>query len=144
MMKEFWIDARRSEVIDGAYFDVVFTVPAERNPLIYANQKLLYGLLHDASAKTVLELSADKKYLGAKPAIIQVLHTWEQELNYHPHIHCIISGAGLTPAMKLVRCKSNFMIHVKVLGAKFRDKFMDALEKYHKAEKLSKLRNSFE
>ena len=83
VLKELWIDARRSEVIDGAYFHVIFTVPAELNPLIYANKKLLYGLLHDATAKTLLELSSDRKYLGAMPAIIQVLHTWGQELNYH-------------------------------------------------------------
>ena len=58
VMKELWIDARRSEVIDGSYFHVVFTVPSELNPLIIANQKLLYGLLHDASSATLLELSA--------------------------------------------------------------------------------------
>ena len=150
MLKELWIDARRSEVIDGAYFHVVFTVPAELNSLIYANQKLLYALLHETSSKTLLELSADKKYLGAMPAIIQVLHTWGQELNYHPHIHCIISGAGLTKDMKLVNCKSNFMIPVKVLGAKFRGKFMDALNRYYKSGKLTlpgnldKFRNSYE
>ena len=150
MLKELWIDARRSEVIDGAYFHVIFTVPAELNPIIYANQKLLYALLHEASAKTLLELSADKKYLGAMPAIIQVLHTWGQELNYHPHIHCIISGAGLTKDMKLVNCKSNFMIPVKVLGSKFRGKFMDALDKYYKSDRLSlpgsldRFRNSYE
>ncbi len=150
VLKELWIDARRSEVIDGAYFHVIFTVPAELNPLIYANKKLLYGLLHDATAKTLLELSSDRKYLGAMPAIIQVLHTWGQELNYHPHIHCIISGAGLTPAMQLANCRSKFLIPVKVLGAKFKGKFMDALEKYYAAGKLElpnslrKLRNSFE
>ena len=150
VLKELWIDARRSEVIDGPYFHVVFTVPAELNPVIYANRKLLYGLLHDASAKTLLELSADKKYLGAMPAVIQVLHTWGQELNYHPHIHCIISGAGLTPGMRLVSCRPEFMIPVRVLGARFKGKFMDALEKHHKAgaliipESCRKLRNSFE
>lgn len=150
VLKELWIDARRSEVIDGPYFHVVFTVPAELNPVIYANQKLLYGLLHDASAKTLLELSADKKYLGAMPAVIQVLHTWGQELNYHPHIHCIISGAGLTPDMRLTTSRPAFMIPVRVLGAKFKGKFMDALEKYHKAGALvipdscRKLLNSYE
>lgn len=150
VLKELWIDARRSEVIDGAYFHVIFTVPAELNPVIYANQKLLYSLLHDASAQTLLELSGDKKYLGAMPAIIQVLHTWGQTLNYHPHIHCIISGAGLTPDMKLVNCRSKFLIPVRVLGAKFKGKFMDVLDTYHKNGKLyfpadiSRLRNSFE
>ena len=102
VMKELWMDARRSEVIDGAYFHVVFTVPSELNPLIYSNQKLLYGLLHETSSKTLLELSADTKYLGATPAVIQVLHTWGQNLNYHPHIHSIVSGAGLDRQMKLV------------------------------------------
>lgn len=136
VLKEQWIDARRSEVIDGAYFHVVFTVPAELRPLFFQNQKILYALLHDASAKTLLQLSSDKKYLGAMPAIIQVLHTWGQELNYHPHIHCIISGAGLTPSMKLVSCRKNFFIPVKVLGALFRGKFMDALEDLYNGRQL--------
>ena len=61
------------------------------------------------------------------PAVIQVLHTWGQELNYHPHIHCIISGAGLTPDMRLTTSRPAFMIPVRVLGAKFKGKFMDAL-----------------
>ena len=130
--REVWIDARRSEVIDGAYFHVVFTVPSELNPIIFANQKLLYALLHEASSKTLLELSSDKKYLGATPAIIQVLHTWGQTLNYHPHIHCIISGAGLDSSMKLVGGGQEFLIPVRVLGAKFKGKFLDALDKYFK------------
>ena len=150
VLKELWIDARRSEVIDGAYFHVVFTVPAELNPLIYSNQKLLYSLLHDAAARTLMELSADRKYLGAMPALIQVLHTWGQELNYHPHIHCIISGAGLSPSMQLINSRAKFLIPVKVLGAKFRGKFLDSLDKYYKAgilvfpDSCLKLRNSYE
>ena len=136
VLKELWIDARRSEVIDGAYFHVIFTVPSELRTVIYSNQKLLYSLLHDASAKTLLELSRDKKYLGATPAIIQVLHTWGQDLHFHPHIHCIISSAGLTTAMKLVDRKSHFLIPVKVLGRKFRGKFLEALGQYYRSGKL--------
>lgn len=136
VLKELWIDARRSEVIDGAYFHVIFTVPAELRPVIYSNQKLLYSLLHDASAKTLLELSRDRKYLGATPAIIQVLHTWGQDLQFHPHIHCIISGAGLTASMKLADPRSRFLIPVKVLGAKFKGKFLDALGQYYCSGKL--------
>lgn len=130
--KELWIDARRSEVIDGAYFHVVFTVPSELNPIIFSNQKIMYSLLHEASSKTLLELSADKKYLGATPAIIQVLHTWGQTLNYHPHIHCIISGAGLDSSMRLVGGKQNFFIPVRVLGAMFKGKFLDVLDNFYK------------
>ena len=95
VLKEVWVDERRAEVIDAPYFHVVFTLPHELNPLIYCNQKLLYGLLHRCCAETLLELSADKQWLGATPGIIQVLHTWNQELDYHVHMHCIVSGGGL-------------------------------------------------
>lgn len=136
VLKEEWIDARRSEVIDGAYFHVVFTIPAELRPVIFANQSLLYSLMHDASSKTLLELLRDRKYLGATPALIQVLHTWGQDLHFHPHIHCIVSGAGLTPDMKLVGGNDEFLVPVKVLGAKFRGKFLDALDSYYRSGRM--------
>ena len=121
--KELWVDKRRSEVIDAPYFHVVFTLPHELNPLLYCNQKLLYDLLHRCSAETILELSADKKYLGATPGIIQVLHTWNQELEYHVHMHCIVSGGGITQDFKLRRSKGKFFIPVHVLRDKFKGKF---------------------
>ena len=86
--KELWVDRRRAEVIDSPYFHVVFTLPHELNSLIYCNQKLLYGFFHKCCAETLLELTADKKHLGATPGIIQVLHTWDQEINYHVHMDC--------------------------------------------------------
>jgi len=128
-LKEKWVDARKSEVIDAPYFHVVFTVPQELNSLIYCNQKLLYDLLHRASAQTLLELSADPKFLGATPGIIQVLHTWGQTLNYHPHIHCIISGGGLTRDRKLKKSSDSFFIPVHVLRDKFKGKFLALLKK---------------
>lgn len=108
VLTEVWIDQRKSEVIDSPYFHVVFTLPHELNPLIYCNQKLLYGLLHKCTAETLLELSADKEYLGATPGIIQVLHTWNQELLYHVHMHCIVSGGGLTVDRKIRKSKKHF------------------------------------
>lgn len=137
LLKELWIDARKAEVIDAPYFHVVFTIPAQLNPLVYANQALLYSLLHKCSAHTLLELAADKKYLGAVPGIIQVLHTWGQELNFHPHIHCIVSGGGLSKSMQLITCKNRFFIPAKVLASKFRGKFLASLNALHKAGKLS-------
>ena len=136
VLKEIWIDNRRSEVIDTPYFHVVFTIPAELNGLVFANQKLLYSLLHRCSAETLLELSENPKYLGATPGIIQVLHTWGQELNFHPHIHCIVSGGGLTKDLKLKKCNSHFFIPAKVLAAKFRGKFLAGLQDYYKNGKL--------
>ena len=104
--KEIWVDKRRAEVIDAPYFHVVFTLPHELNLLAYCNQKLLYGLLHRCCAETLLELSSDKKYLGATPGIIQVLHTWNKEIDYHVHMHCIVSGGGLTADHKIRKVRS--------------------------------------
>ncbi len=150
VLKELWVDARKSEVIDAPYFHVVFTLPAELNPLIYSNQALLYSMFHKCVSQTLLELSADSKYLGATPGIIGVLHTWGQELNFHPHMHCIITGAGLTKANQLQKCSSKFFIPVKVLGRKFRGKFLALLQELYDLNKLhfsgscKKLRNSYE
>ena len=131
--KEIWVDKRRAEVIDSPYFHVVFTLPHELNPLIYCNQTLLYGLFHKCCAQTLLELSTDQKYLGATPGIIQVLHTWNQELDYHVHMHCIVSGGGLTKDSKLRKSKGKFFIPVFVLRDKFKGKYMALLKRlYHK------------
>ena len=133
--KELWVDQRRTEVIGSPYFHVVFTLPHELNPLLFCNQKLLYGLLHKCCAQTLLELSADKKYLGAQPGIIQVLHTWNQELGYHVHMHCIISGAGLTPDRRIRSASAKFFIPVRVLRDKFKGKYLSLLDAcYQKGE----------
>ena len=147
--KELWVDKRRSEVIDSPYFHVVFTLPHELNSLIYCNQTLLYGLLHRCCAETLLELSADKKWLGATPGIIQVLHTWNQELDYHVHMHCIVSGGGLTKDGKIRKSSSNFFIRTEVLRDKFKGKYMNHLSSLYNSVTLKfssaceKLRNSY-
>lgn len=146
---EIWVDKRRAEVIDCPYFHVVFTLPHELNSLIYCNQELLYGLLHKCCAETLLELSSDKKYLGATPGIIQVLHTWNQTLDYHVHMHCIISGGGLTKEHKLRLSSGNFFLPVKVLRDKFKGKYMAGLTRLFDNGSLvfssscSYLKNSF-
>lgn len=129
--KEIWVDKRRAEVIDSPYFHVVFTLPHELNSLIYCNQCLLYDLLHKCCAQTLLELCADKKYLGATSGIIQVLHTWNQELDYHVHMHCIISGGGITKDSKLRCSKETFFIPVFVLRDKFKGKYLALLKKLY-------------
>ena len=148
--KEIWVDKRRAEVIDSPYFHVVFTLPHELNPLIYCNQKLLYSLFHRCCAETLLQLSADKKYLGAVPGIIQVLHTWNQEMDYHVHMHCIVSGGGLTPDRKLRKSSEHFFIPVFVLRDKFKGKFLACIDKLYKNGELAfsgscaSFRNSYE
>lgn len=137
VQKEIWVDKRRAEVIDAPYFHVVFTLPHELNSLLYCNQRFLYGLLHRCCAETLLELSADPKYLGATPGIIQVLHTWNQELGYHVHMHCIISGGGLTKAGRIRKSKGKFFIPVRVLRDKFQGKYLALLDGLHKDGKLA-------
>lgn len=150
VMKEVRVDKRKSEVIDVPYFHVVFTLPHELNPLIYCNQKLLYGLLHKCAAETILELSSDKEHLGAVPGIIQVLHTWNQEMLYHVHMHCIVSGGGLTPDYKIRKSKGNFFIPVYKLRDKFKGKYLALLDSLYKSGGLifsssyESLRNSYE
>ncbi|EOS76028.1 hypothetical protein C817_04197 [Dorea sp. 5-2] len=148
--QEIWVDKRRAEVIDAPYFHVIFTLPHELNSLIYCNQQLLYGLLHRCCARTLLELSSCKKYLGATPGIIQAIHTWNQEMLYHVHMHCIISGGGLTPDHRIRKSINHFFIPVKVLRNKFRGKYLAELDSLYKSGKLvfssscEKLRNSYE
>ena len=135
--KELWIDARQAEVMDAPYFHVVFTIPSELNALMYCNQKLLYDLFHKCAGQTLAEHAIDKKYLGATPEIIQVLHTWGQELNYHPHIHTIVSGGGLTKDMKLKKSPKNFFVPIHVLREKFKGKFLDNLKSLKASGELS-------
>lgn len=149
VQKEKWVDKRRAEVIDSPYFHVVFTLPHELNPLIYYNQTLLYNLLHRCSSETLLELAADKKWLGATPGIIQVLHTWNQELEYHVHMHCIVSGGGLTKDGKIRKSSKHFFIPTEVLRDKFKGKYMAHLSTLYENGSLNfsssceNLRNSY-
>lgn len=149
--KVIWIDARQSEVVDSPYYHAVFTVPDELNSLIYENQREIYALMHKCAAETILELALDKKFIGGVPGIIQVLHTWGSELNHHPHIHSVISGACLSPDKTRILLRGEkFFLPVHVVSKKFRGKFLSHLKKYRMAEKLNfsgdceKLRNSYE
>ena len=137
-LEQKWILERDSELIAGAaYYHVVFTLPHELNPLILENQKLLYGLLFSAASDTLITLCADRQYMGALPAIVSVLHTWGQQLNFHPHLHVMLSGGGLSPDGKLVRTRhKGFIIPVKVIGKVFRGKFMEKLKACHDSGQL--------
>ena len=126
--KELWMDARREDVLDAPYFHLVFTVPDLLNPIIYSNQKLLYDALYHAASATITELSADSSHLGAKVGFICVLHTWGSEMNYHPHLHTILLGGGLTSDHKWKDKGSNFFLPVKVISKVFRGKYLDELK----------------
>ena len=126
--KEKWIDKQRKNLLDIPYFHVVFTVPSELNSIFRQQQNIVYALLFQAASETVLELCADRKYLGAMPGITAILHTWGQNLQFHPHIHMIVTDGGLTPDRKWRVSSKNFFLPVRVLSTKFRGKFLALLK----------------
>jgi hypothetical protein len=130
--KQQWIDARMLELLPVKYYHVVFTLPHELGSLVMGHRKVLYKLLFDASAGTLLSFAKDPKYLGAMPGIISVLHTWGQQLSFHPHVHSIISGGGITENNQWKEAKKNdwrFLFPVKALSTVFKAKFLQALKR---------------
>ena len=134
--KEKWMDKRREDVLDAPYFHVVFTVPQELNPLIYSNQQLLYDALYHCVSETINELTADTKHLGAKVGYICLLHTWGSEMNYHPHIHVILLGGGLTSQNQWRDKGEEFFLPVRVMSKLFRGKYLDILKTLWNENKL--------
>jgi hypothetical protein len=126
--KERWLEARRQDLLDIDYFHVVFTVPEELNSPMLQNQTVLYNLFFKAVSETIAELCQDPKYLGATPGITAILHTWGQNLSYHPHIHCVVTGGGMTDSGFWRPSRKKFFLPIKVLSAKFRGKFLAYLK----------------
>jgi hypothetical protein len=130
LRKERWIEARSEDLLPIEYFHVVFTIPSELNPLVSMNQRIMYDLLFRSVSETIEKLANDPKHLGATVGVIGILHTWGQNLMDHPHIHCIVTGGGLSPdGSQWVSCRKGFFIHVRVLSALFSRKFLGLLEK---------------
>ncbi len=126
--KEMWVQNQQQSLLPSHYFHLVFTLPDTLNPLIFYNQKELYDLMYQTASSTLLELSAEKH--GVTPGFSLVLHTWGQNLNYHPHLHCILAGGGLSLDQTHFKSfKKKFSIHVKVLSAVFKGKFLEKLKK---------------
>lgn len=124
-----WIEARKEEVLNTKYYHVVFTIPEELNLMAMQNPRKIYSILFKASAETLQELARDKKYLGAEVGFFSILHTWGQEMTYHPHVHMVVTGGGLSKIGTWVEKGSDFFIPVKVMASKFKGKFMDYLKK---------------
>ena len=127
-----WIEARKGEVLNIKYYHIVFTIPNELNLLTIQNQSKMYKILFKSSAETLEELAKDKKYLGGEIGFFSILHTWGQNMMYHPHVHIVTTGGGLTETNKWVEKEEDFFIPVKVISKVFRGKFLY----YLKQEKL--------
>lgn len=128
LSKEKWINNQKFNLLNVGYFHVVMTIPDTLHTVILQNQKVCYNLLFKAVSGTLAELSADKKYLGAQTGFTGILHTWGQNLMFHPHIHCIVPGGGLNSLGKWISSKKKFFLPVKVISRKFRGKFLALLK----------------
>ena len=121
--RERWIQKESSYLLDSAYFHIITTVPYELNEIFIYNQKLCYDILFKSTSETILKLCEDPKWLGAKVGITSILHTWGQTLQFHPHIHSIVTGGGLKNN-HWVTCNKDYLFKVQVLGSLFRGKFL--------------------
>jgi Putative transposase/Transposase zinc-binding domain len=127
-----WMEARAEELLPVEYFHVVFTLPDVFNGLALANKRAIYGVLFDAVAETLTEVAANPRHLGAKIGFMGILHTWGQNLDLHPHVHCVVPGGGLSPdGSGWIACKAGFFLPVRVLSKVFRGKFIDLLRRSH-------------
>ena len=124
-----WLQERQAELLPCAYFHAVVTVPNELRAAFRRNQKLLYGLLMRVSAGAVTELCAEKRLLGAVPGILSVLHTWNGQLAYHPHVHLLITGGGITAdGEHWEPARGEFLVPVHLLSRKIAAQFCAALK----------------
>ena len=124
-----WLEQRQADLLDCQYFHVVFTLPEPIAAIAYQNKRLLYNLLFHVTSQTLQTIAADSKHLGAQIGFLAILHTWGQNLLYHPHLHCVVPGGGLSPdGSRWVACRRNFFVSVRVLARLFRGLFLEQLQ----------------
>jgi hypothetical protein len=132
-----WLAAREADLLPVEYYHVVFTLPAPIGQIAYSNKALIYGLLFEAAAETLLTIAADPKHLGARIGLTMVLHTWGSALTHHPHVHCIVPGGGISrDGERWVACRRGFFLPVRVLSGLFRRLFCEKLDAAHRAGEL--------
>lgn len=132
-----WVQKRMDELINTQYFHLVFTIPHALNPLFLSNQTCLYNLLFRCAWETLDQLARQSQWLGAQTGMLAVLHTWGQKLDFHPHLHCIVPGGGITSKGDWKAARKGFFIPVGVLSALFRGKCLAALKQLYRDRQLS-------
>jgi hypothetical protein len=124
-----WLAARERELLPTRYIHAVFTLPHELAPLALQNKKVIFDLLFHASAETLLEVARDPRHLGAEIGFFSVLHTWNQQLQFHPHAHCILAAGGMSQDhTRWISSSRRFFLPIKVLSRVFRGKFVAGLK----------------
>jgi hypothetical protein len=132
-----WVEKRKAEVLDCQYFHLVFTLPEVIAAIAYQNKDLVYGILFRAAAETLSTIAADPQHLGAEIGFFAVLHTWGQNLLFHPHLHCVVPGGGISPdGTRWLPCRPRFFLPVRVLSRLFRRLFLTYLQEAFDAGQL--------
>ena len=140
MTKHRWLEARKTELLPVLYFHVVFTLPHELNPLMLCNKRLLLNILFHSVSRSLLQFGeSSKNRLGGKLGFIAFLHTWDQQLNDHFHLHCLVPGGVLcSDQSRWIPCTHDYLFPEKPLATVFRGKFMHALQKAYDNNDLFK------
>jgi hypothetical protein len=127
-----WLSRRQAELLACPYFHVTTTVPEGLRDLFRSNQKVFYDLLLSLTGRCILEVAGNPRHLGAMPAILAVLHTWTGTLDYHPHVHCLVSGGGVSPdGQHWIATRPGFFLPVRVLSRHLRRLFAQTLREKH-------------
>jgi hypothetical protein len=129
LQTERWLALQQARLLTCDHYHVIFTLPHDLNPLWLANVPVMTSLLFQAVRETLCTLLADPQYLGAQPGILAALHTWSQTLGLHPHVHCLVTGGGLTPGGQWVAVRHGFLLPARVVMAVFRGKMVDAIRR---------------
>ena len=132
-----WLEARQNDLLPVDYYHLVFTLPGPISDIAYHNKSVVYGLLFQAAAETLLTIAADPKRLGARIGVTLVLHTWGSAMTHHPHVHGIVPGGGLSlDGARWVASRPGFFLPVRVLSRRFRRVFLEKLREAHHAGRL--------
>jgi hypothetical protein len=126
---ENWLQKQQERLLPTHYFMLTFTLPDPLRRIALGNQKELYSLLFRCAAEATQQLAQDARRIGGEIGMIGVLHTWGRNLSYHPHVHFLVPGGGLTSTKKWCKTSQNFFLPVKALSILFRAKMRDALKK---------------
>jgi hypothetical protein len=124
-----WLNARAPELLPVPYFHLVFTLPKELRNLVRTHQEALLSALMRAAGYALMKLARDPRYLGGKIGILAVLHTWTRAMIYHPHVHCLVPGGGISPDGQWLSARKGFLVPVTALSMIFRAKFMELARK---------------
>lgn len=142
LKREQWVLDREKHLLPITYYHIVFTIPDDLNRLCLVNQKVMYDILFKSASETISDLAKDEQHIGGKVGFLCVLHTWGQNLVDHPHLHCIVTGGGLSNdgrkwvIPKKTTPKKDFFIHVHVISALFKKKFLAYLKGAYQSGEL--------